>query len=78
MYWVPWRSFWLEDRNLTSPNDYTERYARMVATLGSRIEVRVGSHTQDLPIFVRMLDKDSEWVTNTRGYTQAKICVFRI
>ena len=34
----------------------------MASQLGSMIEVRVGSRTQDLPIFVRMLDKDSTWV----------------
>lgn len=47
-----------------SPNQYSESYARMNAHLGPMIEVRVGSHTQDLPIFVRMLDKDSKWGFN--------------
>ncbi len=37
-------------------------YARMAARLGKMIEVRTGCQTQDLPIFVRMLDKDSAWV----------------
>ena len=45
-----------------SPDDYSSGYARMASQLGSMIEVRVGSRTQDLPIFVRMLDKDSTWV----------------
>lgn len=31
------------------------------------IEVRVGSQTQDLPIFVRMLDKDSNWKIEENG-----------
>jgi hypothetical protein len=34
----------------------------MAARLGDMIEVRTGCQTQDLPIFVRMLDKDSRWV----------------
>ena len=33
----------------------------MAARLGGMIEVRTGFQTQDLPIFVRMLDKDSNW-----------------
>lgn len=48
--------------NIATPDEYTELYARLTARFGNRIEVRVGSHTQDLPIFVRMLDKDSTWV----------------
>ncbi len=33
----------------------------MAAELGNMIEVRTGCQTQSLPIFVRMLDKDSKW-----------------
>ncbi len=43
------------------------KYARMASQLGNMIEVRVGSHTQDLPIFVRMLDKDSTWDIDNNG-----------
>ena len=57
--WLP-RSFVLLNAT-DSPNEYSERYARMAARLGPMIEVRVGSQTQDLPVFVRMLDKDSNW-----------------
>lgn len=32
-----------------------------VAEFSTMIEVRVGARTQDQPIFVRMLDKDSKW-----------------
>ena len=39
----------------------------MASILGSMIEVRVGSKTQDLPIFVRMLDKDSKWTIEENG-----------
>ncbi|KAG5875297.1 hypothetical protein JTB14_028447 [Gonioctena quinquepunctata] len=44
------------------PNWLTESYVRTCAKFGTLIEVRSGSRTQDLPIFVRMLDKDSVWV----------------
>ncbi len=44
-----------------SPNEYSAKYAQMATKMGSMIEVRVGSGTQELPIFVRMLDKDSKW-----------------
>ena len=57
--WLP-KSFVLLGAR-ESPNEYSERYARMAARLGPMIEVRVGSRTQDLPVFVRMLDKDSKW-----------------
>ncbi|KAK7870752.1 hypothetical protein R5R35_009900 [Gryllus longicercus] len=43
------------------PNLYTERYVSTVAQFGDMVEVRVGHHTQTLPIFVRMQDKDSRW-----------------
>lgn len=57
--WLP-RSFVLSDAD-QSPNQYSESYAKMASKLGPMIEVRVGSHTQDLPNFVRMLDKESRW-----------------
>jgi alpha-glucosidase (family GH31 glycosyl hydrolase) len=44
-----------------SPDEYSISYAKMSARLGKMIEVRTGCQTQDLPIFVRMLDKDSRW-----------------
>ena len=50
-----------------SPNEYSSQYARMASALGTMIEVRVGSHTQDLPIFVRMLDKYSKWSVAENG-----------
>ncbi len=60
--WLP-KDFALLDAT-RSPNEYSEKYARMAAHMGPMIEVRVGSGTQDLPIFVRMLDKDSKWGFN--------------
>ncbi|XP_046412029.1 myogenesis-regulating glycosidase-like [Neodiprion fabricii] len=44
-----------------SPSIYTYQYARALATFGNGIEVRTGWQTQDLAIFVRMLDKDTSW-----------------
>ncbi|CAH1637497.1 unnamed protein product [Spodoptera littoralis] len=43
------------------PNLITTDYVRTVAAFGSLVEVRVGFGTQDLPIFVRMIDKDTYW-----------------
>lgn len=34
---------------------------RAVAEFGPMIEVRAGQRTQDLPVFIRMIDKDSLW-----------------
>ncbi|XP_068907022.1 myogenesis-regulating glycosidase-like isoform X1 [Tenebrio molitor] len=47
-----------------SPNSITSAYVRTCATFGGLIEVRSAWRTQDLPIFVRMLDKDSRWGLN--------------
>lgn len=44
-----------------SPSQITRDYVRTVGSLGPMVEVRSGQGTQDLPIFVRMIDKDSEW-----------------
>ncbi|XP_049702161.2 myogenesis-regulating glycosidase [Helicoverpa armigera] len=43
------------------PNSITADYVRTVAAFGPLVEVRVGFMTQDLPIFVRMIDKDTYW-----------------
>jgi hypothetical protein len=58
--WLP-KKFNLYNGSIT-PDQYSINYARMASRLGSMIEVRTGCQTQDLPIFVRMLDKDSRWV----------------
>lgn len=44
-----------------SPSQITRDYVRTVGSFGPMVEVRSGQGTQDLPIFVRMIDKDSEW-----------------
>lgn len=43
------------------PSLITTEYIKTVAKMNSIIEVRVNQNTQDVPIFTRMLDKDSHW-----------------
>ncbi|XP_055299040.1 myogenesis-regulating glycosidase [Sitodiplosis mosellana] len=43
------------------PLAITKAYIRAVSKFGPIVEVRSGQGTQDLPIFVRFIDKDSEW-----------------
>jgi len=49
---------------VTTPNEYARKYAEMCASIDPDIralEIRVGVRTQHLPVFVRMMDKDSNW-----------------
>ncbi|XP_068622815.1 myogenesis-regulating glycosidase-like [Battus philenor] len=46
------------------PHHIVEAYARTAARFGNMVEVRAGFRTQDLPIFVRMVDRDSIWGLN--------------
>jgi alpha-glucosidase (family GH31 glycosyl hydrolase) len=46
------------------PSKITIDYVRTVAKFGSLVEIRSGQSTQDLPVFVRMIDKDTEWTLN--------------
>lgn len=43
------------------PHNIVEAYVRACAQFGDMIEIRTGSRTQDLPVFVRMVDRDSIW-----------------
>lgn len=43
------------------PHQITVDYVRTVAKFGPLVEVRSGHSTQDLPVFMRMIDKDTEW-----------------
>ncbi|XP_058446154.1 myogenesis-regulating glycosidase-like isoform X2 [Malaya genurostris] len=43
------------------PSSMTTNYVRMCAAFGPMIEVRTGWTTQDLPVFVRMIDLDTHW-----------------
>ncbi|XP_045450289.1 myogenesis-regulating glycosidase-like [Melitaea cinxia] len=46
------------------PHNIVDAYVRTCARFGDMIEVRAGFRTQDLPIFVRMVDRDSIWGLN--------------
>ncbi|KAJ8922533.1 hypothetical protein NQ315_007563 [Exocentrus adspersus] len=46
------------------PNVLTEKYIRTCAKFGKLIEARSAWRTQDLPVFTRMIDKDSSWSIN--------------
>ncbi|MCL4140058.1 UNVERIFIED_CONTAM: hypothetical protein GTU68_009452 [Idotea baltica] len=46
------------------PNAFTTSYVDTVSDFGEMIEVRVGHESQQEPIFVRMLDKFSDWSTD--------------
>ncbi|XP_068152502.1 myogenesis-regulating glycosidase-like [Drosophila tropicalis] len=47
-----------------SPLQYTKAYVRAVSTFGEFLEIRSGQGTQELPVFVRIVDKDSNWGWN--------------
>lgn len=49
---------------LRNPGDFTTRYAAIVAALGGMVEMRSAYNSQEHPIFVRMMDKDSVWGYN--------------
>ncbi|KAI8433924.1 hypothetical protein MSG28_012094 [Choristoneura fumiferana] len=46
------------------PHHIVQAYVRTCARFGDMVEVRAGFQTQDLPIFVRMVDRDSIWGLN--------------
>lgn len=47
------------------PGIYTYDYVKALSkNFDDNIEVRVGWRSQDLPIFVRMIDKDTKWTWN--------------
>ncbi|XP_055636772.1 myogenesis-regulating glycosidase-like isoform X2 [Toxorhynchites rutilus septentrionalis] len=54
----------VEGSKVLSPTSLTTNYVRMCAELGPMIEIRTGWTTQDLPVFVRMIDLDTRWGMN--------------
>ncbi|XP_063829755.1 myogenesis-regulating glycosidase-like [Ostrinia nubilalis] len=46
------------------PGHIVAAYVRAVSQFGPMIEVRSGMRTQDLPVFIRMVDKDTYWGFN--------------
>lgn len=61
--WVPADPVLQGDEYLT-PLQITTDYVRTVAAFGDLVEVRSAQNSQELPIFVRIVDKDSEWGWN--------------
>ncbi|XP_014087865.1 myogenesis-regulating glycosidase [Bactrocera oleae] len=61
--WMPQDPVLQGDLSL-SPTQMTRDYVRTVGAFGPLVEVRAGQNTQDVPIFVRIVDKDSEWGWN--------------
>lgn len=61
--WAP-RNPNLLGETALSPSSLTRAYIHTVAQFGDMVEVRAGQGTQDLPIFIRMIDKDSRWDWN--------------
>nr|QHC34069.1 target of brain insulin-like 1 alpha glucosidase [Platynereis dumerilii] len=60
--WLPGK--FTTKQAMINPCDYSTRYAQLAHEIdseGRSLEVRVGTRTQNLPVFVRMMDKDSEW-----------------
>jgi len=51
------------DSNLF-PNLYSTKYVEAVSAFGGMVETRTAHRNQGLPIFIRMLDKDSVWDEN--------------
>ena len=45
------------------PSNYCVQYAKLASDVNNMVEVRVADHSQDLPLFVRFLDRDSDWDT---------------
>lgn len=46
---------------LINSNHLTDLYVRMTERFGGMVEVRSAYRSQDVPVFFRMLDKDSHW-----------------
>lgn len=46
------------------PHKILKDYVTTCARLGDLVEVRSAQGTQKLPIFLRMIDKDTEWTVN--------------
>ena len=54
----------LNSSSFPYPDVFTNSYVNTVSSFGSMIEVRVARRSENLPVFVRMLDKDSNWDWN--------------
>ena len=45
------------------PSNYCVQYAKLASEINNIVEVRVADNSQDLPVFVRFLDRDATWNT---------------
>lgn len=61
--WLP-ENYTLQVDERFWPNIYSIKYMETVTQFGNMIEARVGHNTQQFPVFIRMLDKDSSWDYN--------------
>jgi len=59
-HFLPADSYLYSDENL-QPGSYSTAYANFAAQFGGQVEARVGYGSQELPLFVRILDRDSRW-----------------
>lgn len=62
--WYENKAHWSDEEVRRYPNLATRDYVQTVSRLGSMIEVRSSFQSQASPIFVRMLDKNSDWSFN--------------
>ncbi|XP_033107539.1 myogenesis-regulating glycosidase-like [Anneissia japonica] len=53
--------YFSSNETLNDPNLYCSRYVSMVAEMGSMVEVRCGHQSQQYPVFVQIMNKDSTW-----------------
>ncbi|XP_043465046.1 myogenesis-regulating glycosidase [Leptopilina heterotoma] len=62
--WLPQPPVLIGNNEL-GPGIFTQKYVTSLAeNFNNMIEARVGWRTQNLPIFIRMIDKDSRWTMN--------------
>ncbi|EDW51219.1 GM17717 [Drosophila sechellia] len=62
--WLPSDPVIQASSSMVTPLQAVGDYVRTVAAFGDMVEVRSAQNTQDQPIFVRIVDKDSEWGWN--------------
>ncbi|XP_017123926.1 myogenesis-regulating glycosidase [Drosophila elegans] len=62
--WLPSDPVLQASSSMVTPLQAVGDYVRTVAAFGDMVEVRSAQNTQDQPIFVRIVDKDSEWGWN--------------
>ena len=61
--WLP-KMYSTSSESLSNPNEFSKLWAEIGYRVDTDVrsqEVRVGSGSQSLPVFVRMLDKESSW-----------------